>query len=373
MRSYRKLIEKLEQGPVTAAVVTGGPLAGTAAVFEEDGQGNLNPVLKEDGQGGPIPALKENGRNGTSLLIEETAAETLRREETAEALWRDTADWLKETDCPGRFLTGEHAVFAERLLAEPELVICGGGHVSQELAVLADYLEYSYTVIDDRAEFVSPERFPAAKQRICGSFEQVLKERKFSSNAYYIIVTRGHSFDLECLELALNRPNGYVGMIGSKGKVKRVMDTLTERGYSEQMLSRVHAPIGLPIGGQTPKEIAVSIAAQLIQTKNREQPGSYLDGEMRKALSDERPKTVVTIIDKKGSAPRGTSSRMAVGKDGLLCGTVGGGKVEFEAVRQAMELVGSGRCLTREYILDTETAASLGMWCGGAVTLLFES
>ena len=257
-------------------------------------------------------------------------------------------------------------------LEEPELVICGGGHVSLELSVLADYLEYTYTVIDDRTEFASRERFPRAKECICQPFGEVLKTRQFSANAYYIIVTRGHAHDLECLELILQKSYGYVGMIGSRSKVRLVMDTLEAKGFSKEQLSEVHAPIGLPIGGETPKEVAVSIISQLIQVRNKEQSGSYLDHAMKEQLKSEEPMVMVTIIEKKGSAPRGVGSRMLVGKNGILCGTVGGGTIEYEAVKEAMAMVGTTDSMTKWYRLDSDSAASLGMWCGGQLHLLFQ-
>lgn len=270
-------------------------------------------------------------------------------------------------------------VFAERLMQEPELVICGGGHISLELAAMADYLEYSYVVLDDREEFCNPVRFPRAKACICGAFSEGLAaEKEFSGNAYYVIVTRGHQADMECLELILQRSYGYVGMIGSRGKVAKTMAALQEKGYSAEQLSQVHSPIGLPIGGQTPKEIAVSIAAQLIKQKNREHSASYLDRELLGRLEQEpKSKTVmVTIIDKRGSAPRGTGSRMLVDAEGISCGTIGGGMVEYEAGRKAramaLEETGTEPIQTISYQVNNQSAAALGMWCGGEVEVMLE-
>ncbi len=98
--------------------------------------------------------------------------------------------------------------YVERISGEAELVVCGGGHISLELARLAEYMEYTYTVMDDRQEFCSRERFPGARECLCGSMPELLKEREFSSNACYVIVTRGHEADLECLEQELGKPFG---------------------------------------------------------------------------------------------------------------------------------------------------------------------
>lgn len=267
--------------------------------------------------------------------------------------------------------------FVERLNQEPELVICGGGHISLELAVLADFLEYPYVVLDDREEFCNKERFPHARACIAQPFAKSLSAaRQALANTYYIIVTRGHQADLECLELILNRPYGYIGMIGSRAKVAKTMKTLLEKGYRQEQLDQVHAPIGLDIGGQTPKEIAVSIAAQLIQKKNQEHPSSYLENKMIRCLQEESHGIMVTVIDKQGSAPRGVGSRMLVGSDGIICGTIGGGMVEYEASQKAIKMAGQpnpGRYLeTVVYQVNHQSAASLGMWCGGQVEVLFE-
>lgn len=293
-----------------------------------------------------------------------------------ESFWKEAGEQLQLTAVPCRFTVGDREVFAERLVEEPELVICGGGHVSLELAALAEYLEYPYTVIDDREEFAARERFPGARECICMPFADALINRSYSANAYYIIVTRGHQHDLECLDLILQKAYGYVGMIGSRAKVRKAMDELLGRGYSQEVLDQVHAPIGLPIGGQTPKEIAISIISEIIRHKHQEAPSSYLECEVKAALERSRPMVLARIIDKRGSAPRGIGSWMIVDTDGIAAGTVGGGTIEYEAVRWAAELITGTAAETvspvKTYRLNNDTAASLGMWCGGEVDILFE-
>lgn len=277
----------------------------------------------------------------------------------------------------GKVCVDGETMYVELLSQSPVLVICGGGHISLELAALADYLEYSYIVLDDREEFCNHGRFPHASACLCKPFAAALAELEpGTANPYYIIVTRGHQADVECLELILNRPSGYVGMIGSRAKVARVMDFLQHKGYDSRQLDRVHAPIGLDIGGRTPKEIAVSIIAQLIQIRNREQPSGCLEAELAARLEQGDGDILVTIIDKQGSAPRGTGSRMLVGKDGILCGTVGGGTVEYEAVKKALAMITGPPpdCPVEimTYQVNNRSAAALGMWCGGQVEVMFE-
>lgn len=296
---------------------------------------------------------------------------------------------------------GSAQIFAERIVPEPELVICGGGHISVELAALADYMEYPYTVLDDREEFCNPSRFPHARACVCGAFEKTLDALPAAGNAYYIIVTRGHEADLECLARILKKPYGYVGMIGSRTKVARTMEALAAQGFSQEELARVHTPIGIRLGGQTPKEIAVSIVAELIQVKNQEAAASYFDRSLLEALStcrqDGTPAVMVTVTDKRGSAPRGSGSRMLVGAQGIIAGTIGGGVVEYKAAEEAMRWLqesggpdaritcgtggsnthlprgtGGQRLLVRTYEVNTGSAAALGMWCGGAVDVMLE-
>ena len=334
MKEYKEIVSLLEKGPLYLITVIDGPHIGEKLVLQGREQYSWNPEL--------------------------------------DSFWQSVQAAFRREDCPCRFQAEGTLLFAERLVQEPELVICGGGHVSLELSTLADYMEYPYTVIDDREEFANRERFPNAKECICQSFDQAFKEHTFPGNVYYIIVTRGHAHDLQCLEAVLNRSYGYVGMIGSRGKVKKTMDLLTEKGYPAGQLSEVHAPIGIRIGGQTPKEIAVSILAQLIEVKNSEQPSSYVDDGMKELLQSDRDMVLARIIEKKGSAPRGVGSRMLVDRDGIAGGTIGGGKIEFEAEKRAKQLAIDGGSMIESYRLDTESAGSLGMWCGGEVTVFFE-
>ena len=288
------------------------------------------------------------------------------------AFWQEALGELQTDRIPYRFTVAGKDIFAERLIQEPELVICGGGHVSLELAAMAEYLEYPFVVIDDRQEFCSPERFPGAKECICMPFEEALTNRSYSGNAYYVIVTRGHMHDLDSLDLILQKPYGYVGMIGSRAKVKKAMDELRSRGYRQEVLDQVHSPIGLSIGAQTPKELAISIIGEIIGHKYQELPSSYLESDVREALGGDSPLVLARIIDKRGSAPRGIGSRMVVDRNGIVAGTVGGGRVEFEAELLAKELAVQGQSTVKTYRLNNDTAAALGMWCGGEVDILFE-
>ena len=152
------------------------------------------------------------------------------------------------------------------------LILCGGGHVSLEVAHIAQRLEFELAVIDDRPEFASPERFPMAARVVCAPFLKALDALGSRESDYYVILTRGHAHDRDCLEHVLRGKYAYAGMIGSRTKVAAVKAALEAAGIAREILDGVHSPIGLSIGAQTPAEIAVSIAAELVQERARRGP-----------------------------------------------------------------------------------------------------
>ena len=244
------------------------------------------------------------------------------------------------------------------------LILCGGGHVSLELAHIAARLEFEVVVIDDRPEFANDARFPMVHQVLCMPFDEALDQLGSRDTDFYAILTRGHAFDKECLAHVLRGQYAYVGMIGSRTKVAAVYKALREEGFSQEMLDGVHSPIGLSIGGQTPAEIAMSIAAQLVQVRAQRGPGAV--------RPPQEPGVLCTIVEKHGSAPRGVGTWMLVRPDGTCAGTIGGGQVEYQAKLHAQKLWASGsQGETVEYDLS-HAAAELGMVCGGRVKVRFE-
>lgn len=149
------------------------------------------------------------------------------------------------------------------------LLIVGGGHVGQAVAALAADLQFDVWVVDDRADIVSPERFPRAQRRISGTINEVLSNIEITPDTYCMIVTRGHNHDEEALFHLAERGARYVGMIGSRRKIKMIFDDLINEGISAEALERVYAPLGIDIGSQTVPEIAVSICAELVSHRNR--------------------------------------------------------------------------------------------------------
>lgn len=154
--------------------------------------------------------------------------------------------------------------YREEIGPPPTLLIVGAGHVGQALAELASRMDFRVDVIDDRADVLSAERFPATRRRIVGEIEQELANYPVDENTYVVIVTRGHRHDGRALMAVVDSPAKYVGLIGSISKIKLIMSDLADQGVAHEKLLRVHAPIGLEIGAVTVMEIALSIIAELI-------------------------------------------------------------------------------------------------------------
>ena len=169
---------------------------------------------------------------------------------------------------PIRVTTAKGVVeYRVNLETAPKLVIAGGGHLGKALAVMAVQLGFGVTVIDDRAEYANAERFAPPVEPIVGDIAEVLGGWPIDANTYVVVVTRGHKHDEQALGAVLASPAKYLGMVGSKRKIEVIYDDLRHAGAPDAQLARVHAPIGLAISSQTPAEIAVSIAAELISVR----------------------------------------------------------------------------------------------------------
>jgi xanthine dehydrogenase accessory factor len=158
------------------------------------------------------------------------------------------------------------AVVVEQVEVPATTLICGGGHVARAVAPAALAAGFAVTVIDDREEFASPARFPNAKVVLC-PFAHALERVGVDAATYVVIVTRGHTHDIDVLVQALRTPARYIGLMASRRKRAKIVEALSEAGFADDALSRVHSPIGLDIGAETPEELAVSIVAELIQVR----------------------------------------------------------------------------------------------------------
>lgn len=158
-------------------------------------------------------------------------------------------------------------ILLEPIFSEPTVYIFGGGHVSEQLAPLAKKVHFKVVVIDDRELFANRERFPEVDEVIVSEFEKCFNQLLIDETSYIVIVTRGHLYDGFVLKQAVNTNARYIGMIGSKKKIRTLYQNLKEEGISPDALARVHAPIGIDINSETPEEIAVSIVAELIKIR----------------------------------------------------------------------------------------------------------
>jgi xanthine dehydrogenase accessory factor len=181
-------------------------------------------------------------------------------------------DFAQET---GLICGGQMDVYIEPIEPSPELYIIGAGHVGFHLARIAQETGFSVHVVDDREKFANRERFPTAVEIVVDDIPAWIARANLPPHAYAVIVTRGHTNDLEALRALAPRELRYLGLIGSRAKVARIYDELAKNRIEPEALRRVHAPIGLDIGAVTPQEIAVSILAELIAVKHgKEHPTS---------------------------------------------------------------------------------------------------
>ena len=174
-------------------------------------------------------------------------------------------DFAQET---GLICGGQMSVYIEPVEPSPVLYVIGAGHVGYQLAIMAQDLGFQVHVVDDREKFASPERFPKATEVVTEDIPAWLARTTLPTHAYVVIVTRGHTNDLDALRALAPRELRYLGLIGSRAKVARISDQLLSEGMAPEILTEVHAPIGLDIGAVTPQEIAVSILSELIAVKH---------------------------------------------------------------------------------------------------------
>lgn len=215
--------------------------------------------LEKRGKRGVI-VTRLNKNNFVKTLVEDDL--TTKGDSISESDRNTFLQHLYETKC---FVMDSMVV--EPLLVLTDLYIFGAGHVSQYIVKIAKMIDFSVTVIDDREEFANKERFPDADEIIVEDFLKAFDRLAFTGNEFVVIVTRGHQHDASVLSETLKKQTRYIGMIGSKRKVKIIFDHIKKSGFDEEAINKVHAPIGLSIHAETPQEIAVSIVAELIKIR----------------------------------------------------------------------------------------------------------
>ena len=284
-------------------------------------------------------------------------------------------------------INDEESVLAEVFKREHRLIVFGAGHVGYHLCHFASKVGFNTIVVDDRPYFANKEKFGDDIQVICNTFENAFEILDIHEEDYIVIVTRGHKHDKFCLEkiLSLDELN-YIGMIGSKRRVKIMKEELIEEGYSKEKIENIYSPIGLNIGAVTPEEIAISILAEIISVKRigklavKNEPikvsnSCELNKDVLEALakSQNEKMSLVTVISTKGSTPRKAGSKMIVYDSGKIIGTIGGGCAEAKIIKDAALMAGSKNLKIETIDMTGEIAEEERMVCGGKMTVLIEA
>lgn len=257
-------------------------------------------------------------------------------------------------------------VFLENIPDGRRLVICGAGHVSLCVIRLGVMTGFEVTVIEDREEYAAKAGEAGAHHVLCSSFGEALDGIAGDLSTAFVIMTREHEHDVECLRRILGKTYAYVGMMGSRGRTEQIRRQMAAEGYDARKVEQLHMPIGLPIGSRTPEEIAVSVAAELIGVMNASDPGEGFPPGMPEELAG-RPRGVLAmIVEKNGEAPRKPGTKMLVRSDGSFLGTVGGGYAEAVILRTAGQMI---REESRETRLVTVSMKKGNMYCGGEITV----
>ncbi len=283
---------------------------------------------------------------------------------------------LSETGESRILETDSRKFFVELLRNPSRLVICGGGHVAQQVIVLAKKIGFQVTVLEDRPLFADQARKAGADIVICDDFASGLEKISGSSDTYFLVVTRGHRYDDICLTSILRKERAYAGMMASRKRGILLKKRLIEEGIPEEEVELIHTPVGLSIHAETPEEIAVSIMAELIMEKNSVKKTSGYEKELLACLAEDsgQKKALATIVSRRGSAPREIGTKMIVFPDGKIIGTIGGGCMESRVQHHCLHMLKEENpkgCLVYEDMTGTE-AEEEGLVCGGTIQVYLE-
>ena len=280
-------------------------------------------------------------------------------------------------------VAAEGTNYLRKFIPSERLIVLGGGHISQPLCHIAVMLGFEVTVVDDRPDFANEKRFPDVSAILCDEFRKAIRGLRINAHDYVCVVTRGHQWDGECLrEILQGTQPFYLGMIGSRRRVKGLYDLLEKEGFDRGVLEGIHSPIGLPISAVTPTEIAVSICAELVERRRSRVPEeteaileqTNVDRDMlRFLLEDDRPKAVVLVLETRGSTPAPAGAMMAIDPVKRSFGTIGGGCSEAGIMGLARRIARNGGSQVVSVDLTNEAAAKEGMACGGTMKVLIEA
>jgi xanthine dehydrogenase accessory factor len=227
--------------------------------------------------------IRENGATEGTLGLPELDREAVKK---ARELMVHGRNEYVTTDSGAQY-------FVEAYTTPPQLVLCGGGHVSKAISPLAKTLGFRVFITDDRVDFANPDRFPEADMLVAEKPEDAIPQLPINPNTFIIIATRGHRYDNVALEAAARTPAKYVGLLGSRRKTILIYQRLVQLGIPPERLRAVQAPIGLDIGALTPEELAVSIMSEIIMFRHGGSGGpmrmdeKYFNRAIETALSAE--------------------------------------------------------------------------------------
>jgi xanthine dehydrogenase accessory factor len=247
-------IQKMRQQGRKAALATIVQIRGSVPSFQ-----SAKMLIRDDGS--------TLGSVGGGCVEAEvwTAAQDVIRDEKSKVMSFDLTDESMAES--GLICGGKVEIFVEPILPTPKMVIFGAGHIATQVSKIATIAGFRNTIVDNRPVYANAERFPEAEAIYSESFEQAFEEIVPTENTYIIIVTRGHQEDQNVLRWAVQTNARYIGMIGSKRKIRSIVEQLESEGISRERLERVYMPIGLDIGAVLPEEIAVAIVAELIHVR----------------------------------------------------------------------------------------------------------
>lgn len=243
-------------------VISKGERAVLATIVSSQGSTPRKPgakmLIKEDGS-----FVGTIGGGGTEHKIRSKVAEVMKSGQPQIVRF----DLSGKDEALEMICGGQMEVFLEPILSSETLYLFGAGHTSQATSTIAKMLGFRVIVIDPRPEYNNRERFPDADSLIVEEFDSAFSKLSVDENSYVVIYTIGHVVDEQCLKFVVTTPAKYIGMIGSRKKAKEVKERLLHQGVSPPQLDRVHSPMGLDIGAETPEEIAISILAEIIKVK----------------------------------------------------------------------------------------------------------
>ncbi len=347
---YEKILEKVGEGtPISLETV----ISGEEGNIEEGLRRRLTPVsVKTDMHGRREAAVTAAYRNETIMASESAAVQN------------------------------QTITVSEPVLPGERLIVLGGGHIAVPVCEFGARCGFSVIVCDDRPDFANSVRFPAADQIICDRFENAIRTLAVTPRDYVVIITRGHRHDADCLRTVLKGAfPAYLGMIGSRRRTRELLSLLEEEGFEREKLAKVCTPIGLNIGAVTPEELGICIIAEVIAYKRLPEhagDGRYtctsdVELPVLAYLARNRdPKAIVTVIETKGSSPRGAGAKMAVSPLGQVTGSIGGGCSEAAVTPAAVHIIGAVRYKIADIDLTGHVAESDGMVCGGTMRVLIE-